>query len=89
MTRIKVPDWERLQHIEEYITQLYSLTNSISSFEYFVRDWKVYKLASRLMEDICEAGVNISEETQAQFPQVDWTRMASTRLILAHKYFKV
>ena len=59
------------------------------SFETFVADELTYDAVIRNLAVIGEAVKNLSEEIQANHPEVEWRKIAALRNILVHAYFTI
>ena len=55
----------------------------------FVGDEKTYDAVVRNVEIIGEAVKQLPEDMRAQYPQVEWRKIAGLRDIVAHAYFGI
>lgn len=57
--------------------------------ETFMKDELRQSAIVRQIEIIGEAVKNISDETKEKYPKIEWRKIAGTRDIIIHGYFKV
>ena len=70
---------EAINKIERYVAGL--------TYEQFLEDDKTKDATARNLEIIGEATKNIPDEIKANYPAIEWKRIAGMRDILAHDYF--
>lgn len=72
---------EAISEIESYLTNLDHNTFSDSSL---IRNATLMQI-----QIIGEATSNISDTLKAEFPDIEWKQIKSTRNIIAHEYFGI
>ncbi|MBW6471350.1 MAG: DUF86 domain-containing protein [Methanosarcinaceae archaeon] len=72
---------EAIGNIGEYVQNM--------DYDDFSQDKKTIDAIVRNLEIIGEAAKNISNETKAKYPDVNWRAMAGMRDKLIHEYFGV
>ncbi len=72
---------EAIDNISEYVQNM--------DYDDFSQDKKTIDAIVRNLEIIGEAAKNISNETKAKYPDVNWRAMAGMRDKLIHEYFGV
>lgn len=70
------------------ISDIEKFTKSVSKEEFFQNKEKQYAVL-RALEIIGEATKNLSKETKANCPEIDWKDIAGMRDKLIHAYFGV
>ena len=85
---MNIRDLVFLHHILEQIEKIESSTRKVSQ-EKFNSNNDLKDATIRRIEIIGEAVKNISEELKKDNPQIEWKKIAGTRDILIHAYFKV
>jgi uncharacterized protein with HEPN domain len=55
--------------------------------EQFVADEKTFDAVMRDLEIIGEASKHIPDEVRKRYPNIDWTKIAGLRDVVAHEYF--
>ncbi len=78
----------RLKHINEAIELILEFTHGLE-LTTFSANKMAQAAVVREFEIIGEASKNISAETQAIFPHIQWRLMADFRNLLIHEYFMV
>ena len=86
--RNKISDKERLSHILEAIDSILEFTQGIS-YQQYSEDYKLKLAIVKLFEIIGEGANGITEETQLQFPEIEWPVLKSVRNVLVHEYFGI
>jgi uncharacterized protein with HEPN domain len=81
-------DKELLQHIFDEIKFLENETDKLTESK-FLKDEKSQRAFARSIEIIGEAVKNISEETIANHPSIEWRKISGMRDKLIHGYFSV
>ena len=79
---------EYLQHILDEAVYLLQSSKEVSR-EQFLRDPTLRRAFVRSLEIIGEASKQVSAESRAQLPSLDWRGMAGMRDRLIHAYFGV
>jgi len=77
-----------LSHILDAIQKINSFVGGLSEEEFVGNTEKQYAVL-RALEIIGEATKNLSYETKAKHPEVEWTEIAGMRDKLIHQYFGV
>jgi len=77
-----------LEHILNAIQNINRFMKGVTEKEFLGNTEKQYAVL-RAPEVIGEASKNLSKETKAQYPEVEWTDIAGMRDKLIHQYFGV
>lgn len=83
-----IGDLQRLNHIQEAITEIESYVEG-SGFDEFKSNSMLRYASIKQIEIIGEAAKNLSDETKAKYPEVEWKQITGLRNILVHEYFGV
>lgn len=70
------------------IREIQQFTNGISNDEYLETLWR-RRVVERNFEILGEAARRVSDEFQAEHPEVDWRNTIGLRNIISHRYDKV
>lgn len=81
-------DRNYLKHILDAIHNLNSFMKNVTEKEFRENTEKQYAVL-RALEIIGEATKNLSMETKAKYPEVEWADIAGMRDKLIHQYFGV
>jgi uncharacterized protein with HEPN domain len=81
-------DWVYLKHIQDAICDIKRFTKGVTK-EAFSRNKEKQYAILRALEIIGEATKNLSAETKAKYPEVQWSDIAGMRDKLVHQYFGV
>ena len=84
----KISDKERLLHILDAIEDIENFTKQIT-YSQFIEDYKLRLALVKLFEIIGEASSNITEETENEFSEIEWSILKGIRNILVHEYFGI
>jgi len=77
-----------LKHILDAIHNINRFMKNVTEKEFLENTEKQYAVL-RALEIIGEATKNLSRETKADYPEVEWTDIAGMRDKLIHQYFGV
>ncbi len=77
-----------LEDIRQAIGKIRSYTEGLTR-DSFDRDDKTIDAVIRNLEIIGEAAKMVPESVRANYPSVEWKKIAGLRDILAHQYFEV
>lgn len=77
-----------LKHILDAIHNINRFMKGVTEREFLENTEKQYAVL-RALEIIGEATKNLSRETKAKYPEVEWTDIAGMRDKLIHQYFGV
>lgn len=83
-----IGDLQRLKHIQEAITEIENYVED-SGFDEFKSNSMLRYASIKQIEIIGEAAKNLSDETKAKYPEVEWKQITGLRNILVHEYFGV
>lgn len=81
-------DKTRLLHILEAITEIQSYLNNLER-NTFLDNSLVRNATLMQIQIIGEATANISDSLKAEYPDIEWKQIKSTRNIIAHEYFGI
>ena len=77
-----------IKHILDAINDIESSIKGLSK-EKFQKSKDIRDACVRRLEIIGEAVKNISQETKAKYPLIEWKKIAGTRDMIIHSYFNV
>jgi uncharacterized protein with HEPN domain len=77
-----------LYHIVDEVNFVLKHTSGLTE-EKFLEDETLTRAVVRSLEIIGEATKKLPQEFKAQYPNVEWKKMAGTRDVLIHEYFGV
>ncbi len=81
-------DQVRLKHILEACENIQAFIEGVNQSD-FASSVLLQSAVIRQFEIIGEASANLSSETQAMLPQVEWRSIKAFRNLLIHEYFRV
>jgi uncharacterized protein with HEPN domain len=78
-------------YLEDILTSTNKIQNYVgnASFEELIADELKIDAIVRNFEIIGEASSNVPQEINAQYPFVEWRKIADFRNVLAHEYFGI
>jgi uncharacterized protein with HEPN domain len=79
-------DDERIADIVAACSELAEVVNQRAGGG--VSEMVLLRAAERLLEILGEAATQVSEQTRARYPQVDWRGLGRLRIVLAHQYHR-
>lgn len=79
---------EFVRHIQDECRYILSATAGKTQEEAF-GDETLKRAVVRSLEVMGEAAKRLDDEFRAQFPQVEWRKMAATRDVMIHHYFGI
>lgn len=85
---MKPHDRVRLRHILDAATKALSFVKDLTKDDFYEDEQLPFSL-TRLLEIIGEAAKAVSDETQHQYPDIEWKAMAGMRDCLIHGYYDV
>ena len=86
--RKPLSDKERIGFMLDNIAELQSSISEIS-YEEYTHNILLRSGVTKLLQNICETSVYITDETKAKYPDVEWRKMKTMRNILIHEYFGI
>jgi len=84
----KPGDIERVNHMINAITKIFSYTENLSYDEFYKQDM-VQDAVMKNFEIIGEASYHISKEFKAKCNDIEWKKIEGLRHVLVHDYYKV
>lgn len=79
-------DNEIIEKIQKEIEIGFDIIKDMS-LEEFLADETIKRAASMIVINIGELIKNVSEETKAKYPNIEWKAIAGMRDLAAHKYY--
>lgn len=86
--RKRLSDKERLGFMLDNIDELQTAFAKIS-YEDYTKDILIKHGITKLLQNICETSIYITDETKLNYPAIEWRMMRTMRNVLIHEYFGI